>query len=54
MDISEQCGYSIEEQFRLFNNIKALFTNKPLILVANKVDIKRIEDLSDDKKVSYC
>jgi nucleolar GTP-binding protein len=50
MDVSEQCGYSIEEQVRLFNNIKALFANKPLILVANKVDIKRIEDLSEDKK----
>ena len=37
MDVSEQCGYSIEEQVRLFNNIKALFVNKPLIHVANKV-----------------
>ena len=35
----------------LFNNIKALFVNKPLILVANKVDIKRIEELPDEKKV---
>jgi nucleolar GTP-binding protein len=49
MDISEQCGYSIEEQVSLFNNIKALFANKPLILVANKVDIKRIEELPADK-----
>lgn len=50
MDVSEQCGYSIEEQVKLFNNIKALFVNKPLILVANKVDIKRIDELSEDKK----
>ena len=50
MDVSEQCGYSIEEQVNLFNNIKALFTNKPLIIVANKVDVKRIEDLSKEKK----
>ena len=53
MDVSDQCGYSIEEQVKLFNNIKALFANKPLILVANKVDIKRIEDLSEDKKVGF-
>lgn len=34
----------------LFNNIKALFANKPLILVANKVDIRKIEELPADKK----
>lgn len=50
MDVSEQCGYSIEEQVSLFNNIKALFANKPLILVANKVDIKKIEELPVEKK----
>ena len=50
MDVSEQCGYSIEEQVTLFNNIKALFVNKPLLLVANKVDIKRIDDLPKEKK----
>jgi nucleolar GTP-binding protein len=50
MDVSEQCGYSIDEQVNLFNNIKALFVNKPLVLVANKVDIKRIEDLPPEKK----
>lgn len=50
MDVSEQCGYSIEEQVKLFNNIKALFVNKPLILVANKTDIKKIEELSPEKK----
>jgi nucleolar GTP-binding protein len=51
MDVSEQCGYSIEEQVNLFNNIKALFVNKPLILVANKIDIKRIDELPEEKKV---
>lgn len=50
MDVSEQCGYSIEEQVTLFNNIKALFVNKPLLLVANKIDIKKIEDLPKEKK----
>ncbi|RNA16494.1 nucleolar GTP-binding 1 [Brachionus plicatilis] len=50
MDVSEQCGYSIEEQVSLFNNIKALFANKPLILVANKVDIRKIAELPDEKK----
>lgn len=53
MDVSEQCGYSIEEQVSLFNNIKALFVNKPLILVANKVDIKKIQDLPSEKKKHF-
>ncbi len=51
MDVSEQCGYSIEEQVKLFNNIKALFVNKPIILVANKIDIIKLEDLKPEKKV---
>lgn len=50
MDVSEQCGYSIEEQVKLFDNIKALFVNKPLVMVANKVDIRKIEDLPEEKK----
>lgn len=53
MDVSEQCGYSIEEQVSLFNNIKALFANKPLILVANKVDIRKIDELPADKKKHF-
>ena len=49
MDPSEQCGYSMEAQKNLFDNIKPLFNNKPLIVVANKADIWR-EDLPEDKK----
>lgn len=53
MDVSEQCGYSLDEQVTLFNNIKALFVNKPLIIVANKVDIKKIEDLPAEKRKHF-
>lgn len=28
MDVSEQCGHSLEEQVELFRNIKPLFANK--------------------------
>ena len=37
VDISEQCGYSIAQQAALFDSIKPLFANKPLLIVANKV-----------------
>lgn len=53
MDVSEQCGHSIEDQFALFNNIKPLFANKPILVVVNKTDIVKIEDLSEDKQTLF-
>lgn len=50
MDISEQCGHSIEEQLELLNNIKPLFSNKPLIVALNKVDVIRPEQLGEGAK----
>lgn len=50
MDISEQCGRSIEEQLQLFDNIKPLFTNKPLIVALNKIDIIPVAELREDAK----
>lgn len=35
---------------KLFESIKPLFTNKPLITVMNKVDIVRLEELSAEKR----
>uniref|UniRef100_A0AAV1TWY3 Nucleolar GTP-binding protein 1 n=1 Tax=Peronospora matthiolae TaxID=2874970 RepID=A0AAV1TWY3_9STRA len=48
MDISEQCGFTIEQQLSLFENIRPLFANKPLVLVCNKIDQMRFDALSDD------
>ncbi|XP_042330099.1 GTP-binding protein 4 [Sceloporus undulatus] len=53
MDISEQCGHSLEEQLELFGNIKPLFANKPLIIVANKCDVKRISELSEENQKMF-
>jgi len=50
MDISEQCNKSLEEQVELFNSIKPLFTNKPILICVNKVDVLSMDDLPDDKK----
>ena len=50
MDISEQCGHSIESQLQLFDNIKPLFVNKPLIIALNKVDVITFDDLRADAK----
>ncbi|RSH90084.1 Nucleolar GTP-binding protein 1 [Saitozyma podzolica] len=50
MDLSEQCGYTIEAQCKLFHSIKPLFSNKPTLLVINKIDIVRLSDLSPENR----
>ncbi|XP_066508437.1 GTP-binding protein 4-like [Hoplias malabaricus] len=50
MDPSEQCGYTLSQQLELFNNIRPLFTNKPLIVVANKCDVKKVSELSEENQ----
>lgn len=48
MDLSEQCGYSVADQIKLFNNIRPLFANKVVYLVINKIDVRRPEDLEPE------
>lgn len=50
MDLSEQCGHTLDEQVHLFESIRPLFANKPLIIVANKIDIVKLDDLSDQHR----
>lgn len=38
VDISEECGYSIDKQIALFDSIKVLFQQKPLVIVLTKID----------------
>ena len=50
VDLSEQCGYSIADQMHLYDSIKPLFANKPTMLVINKIDVKRPEDLQPQER----
>lgn len=50
MDLSEQCGYSVQAQIQLFQSIKPLFANKLVFVVINKIDIMRPEDLDSETK----
>lgn len=68
MDLSEQCGYTVEAQVRvvahnlsliynafflqckLFHSIKPLFNGKPTMLVINKIDVTRLEDLTPENR----
>ncbi|KAI9442475.1 P-loop containing nucleoside triphosphate hydrolase protein [Lactarius indigo] len=51
MDLSEQCGYTVEAQCKLFHSIKPLFSGKPTVLVINKIDVTRLEDLPPETRV---
>lgn len=48
MDLSEQCGYSVADQIKLFHSIRPLFANKVVYLVMNKIDVRRPEDLEPE------
>ncbi|KAK0475552.1 P-loop containing nucleoside triphosphate hydrolase protein [Armillaria novae-zelandiae] len=50
MDLSEQCGYTIEAQCKLFHSIKPLFNGKPTLLIINKIDVMRLEDVHPDSR----
>lgn len=50
MDLSEQCGYTVQAQIQLFQSIKPLFANKLVFVVINKIDIMRPEDLDVENK----
>lgn len=52
VDISETCGWSIEQQVALFHSIKPLFKGKPLLIVMNKTDIRKVEEVDEaDRKL---
>lgn len=48
MDLSEQCGYTVQAQIQLFQSIKPLFANKLVFIVINKIDVMRPEDLDEE------
>jgi len=50
MDVSEQCGYTLEQQCKLLQSIRPLFVNKEVVLVVNKVDVVPFEELEDEKQ----
>lgn len=54
LDISGQCGYTIDQQVSLFNNISPLFANKPLLVVATKIDAQPWETLPQEDKAKVC
>jgi len=50
VDVSEMCGYTIATQVALFHSIKPLFRNRPLLIVLNKSDLRKVSDLDPTEK----
>jgi len=47
VDISELCDVPIDQQMKIYDSIKPLFTNKPLIVVCNKSDVVTLDELAE-------
>merc|ERR1712112_501448 len=50
LDPSEQCGHTLDQQKHLFDSIRPLFNNKPLVVVANKMDVIQRSELNAEKE----
>ncbi|KAL7671738.1 hypothetical protein ACOME3_006641 [Neoechinorhynchus agilis] len=51
VDISEDCGFSLGQQIDLFKNIRILFQDKPLLVVASKSDLVKLNDLPEESRI---
>merc|ERR1712151_704320 len=50
VDISEMCGYPLATQVALFHSIKPLFRNRPLLIILNKTDLRKVSELSPEEQ----
>mmetsp|Transcript_46701 Transcript_46701/g.123353 ORF Transcript_46701/g.123353 Transcript_46701/m.123353 type:complete len:646 (-) Transcript_46701:190-2127(-) len=50
VDISEMCGYPLATQVALFHSIKPLFRNRPLLIILNKMDLRKVEELAPEER----
>merc|ERR1711988_1533624 len=53
LDPSEQCGHTLDQQKHLFDSIRPLFNNKPLVVVSNKMDVIRRGEFTDEKEAIF-
>ncbi|ROT76283.1 putative nucleolar GTP-binding protein 1 [Penaeus vannamei] len=47
LDVSEMCDMEIGQQLKIFESIKPLFVNKPLIVACNKTDVITLRELKE-------
>jgi len=51
IDISEQCGHTIKKQAALYASLKPLFANKPVLIVATKCDVRKLDAILDEDRL---
>ena len=49
VDVSESCGYTLAQQTALFQSLRPLFANKPVLLVCSKADLLRPSQLQAEE-----
>merc|ERR1712154_672315 len=49
-DLSPITNYSIQQQCKLFHSLSPLFGNKPIIVICNKIDLRKFDQLSNNEK----
>lgn len=52
MDLSGQCGFTIDQQISLFKNLQesTILANKLVFIIINKIDLVRLEDLDAEEQ----
>ena len=53
LDPSEQCRHTLDQQKHLFDSIRPLFLNKPLVVVSNKMDVTRRGEFTEEKEAIF-
>ena len=53
LDPSEQRGHTLDQQKHLFDSIRTLFNNKPLVVVSNKMDVVKRGEFTEEKKAIF-
>jgi len=53
LDPSEQCGHTLDQQKSLFDSIRPLFNNKPLVVVSNKMDVVKRSEFNEEKEAIF-
>merc|ERR1712130_676526 len=53
LDPSEQCGHILDQQKHLFDSIRPLFNNKPLVVVSNKMDVVKRGEFTEEKEAIF-
>jgi len=50
VDLDPNCKFSIKSQCNLFRSLRPLYSNKPVIIICTKVDLRKFEDLAKDEQ----